>query len=148
MGKKIKLPLEIGLAAICKRIRAVKQTAEQSGSAVSALAQATAESVEEIEGILNEKQDASVPVPITIPATGWGGDSTSGWPKYYDIAVSGVTANDYAAVTLSPAGLITAAACNLCPACETLAGKVRIRAEKVPAAAIAAQCRIEKGAQV
>jgi len=58
MGKNIKLPLEKGFAALCNHIKAIKQTAEQSGSAVTALAQATAASLEEIEGILNEKQDA------------------------------------------------------------------------------------------
>lgn len=60
MGKKIKLPLENGLAALCNHIKAIKQTAEQSGSAVSALAEATAESIREIEEILNELRDRKV----------------------------------------------------------------------------------------
>lgn len=57
MGKKIKLPLETGLSALCNHIRAIKQTAEQSGSAVSSLAQATADSIGEIEDILDSKVD-------------------------------------------------------------------------------------------
>ncbi len=57
MGKNIKLPLKDGFATLCSHIKAIKRTAEQSGSAVTSLAQATAASLEEIEGILNEKQD-------------------------------------------------------------------------------------------
>lgn len=83
---------------------------------------------------------------VTIPKTGWGSDSTATYPKYYDIAVSGVTASDRANVDIAPAALSTAAACGLCPTCETLAGKIRLRAVKVPAASMAATYWVEKGA--
>lgn len=148
MGKKIKLPLENGLAALCNHIKAIKQTAEQSGSAVSALAQATAGSIEEIEGILGEKQDASNAVPFTIPATGWASeeiDESSGeadiheYSYYYDLAVDGITAKDRADVTIAPGSIETATACGLCPATETLAGKIRLRALRQPSENIAAE---------
>lgn len=82
---------------------------------------------------------------VTIRTTGWGSDSTAVYPKYYDIAVSGVTEKDWACVDISPAALSTAAACGLCPACETLAGKIRLRAVSVPAESMAANYWIEKG---
>lgn len=83
---------------------------------------------------------------VTIPATGWGSDSTATYPKYYDIAVTGVTASDRASVDIAPASMSTAVACGFCPATETLAGKIRIRAASVPAAALTANYWIEKGA--
>ncbi|MCM1236292.1 MAG: hypothetical protein NC489_39935 [Ruminococcus flavefaciens] len=82
----------------------------------------------------------------TIQKTGWKSDSTATYPNYYDIAVSGVTASDRASVDIAPAALSTAADCGLCPACETLAGVIRLRAVSVPAAAMAATYWVEKGA--
>ncbi len=67
------------------------------------------------------------------------------YPKYYDIAVPGVTASDRATVDLAPASAGTAEACGLCPSCETLAGKVRIRAASIPTASMTANYWIEKG---
>lgn len=87
----------------------------------------------------------NISASVTIRTTGWGSDSTASYPKYYDIAVSGVTEKDWASVDISPAAQPTAAACGLCPACETLAGKIRLRAVSVPAASMAANYWIEKG---
>lgn len=155
MGKKIKLPLEVGLPAIFNHIRAIKKTAEQSGSAVSALAQATAESVAEIEGILNEKQDASVAVPFTIPKTGWASmeiDESSEemadmheYSFYYDLPVDGITAKDRADVTISPGSVETATACGLCPTTETLEGKIRLRSAIQPSENIVAEYWLYSG---
>lgn len=82
---------------------------------------------------------------VTIQTTGWSSDGTAAYPKYYDIAVSGVTEKDRASVDIAPASLGTAAACGLCPACETLAGKIRLRAVSEPAASMAADYWIKKG---
>lgn len=149
MGKKIKLPLEIGLSAICNHIRAVKQTAEQSGSAVSALAQATAESLTEIEGILNEKQDASNAVPFTIPATGWVKNEItedtedkmdlSAYPYYIDIALEGMSAKDRVDVTVGLSGSEESLSCGLCPFTEAFNGKFRLRATQMPSTSMAAE---------
>ncbi|WP_295761152.1 hypothetical protein [uncultured Oscillibacter sp.] len=149
MGKKIKLPLENGLAALCNHIKAIKQTAEQSGSAVSALAQATAGSIEEIEGILSEKQDASNAVPFTVPAAGWASEEIDEngegeadmheYSYYYDLAVGGITAKDRVDVTISPGSIGTATVCGLCPTTETLAGKIRLRSASRPNENIAAE---------
>lgn len=83
---------------------------------------------------------------ITIPTSGWGSDSTATYPKYYDIAVTGVTANDRASVDIAPASIGAAIACAMCPATETLAGKIRIRAASIPGTAMNANYWIEKGA--
>lgn len=83
---------------------------------------------------------------VTIPTTGWGSDTTATYPKYYDIAVTGVTTSDRASVDIAPASFGTAVTCGLCPATETLAGKIRIRAASVPGAAMTASYFVEKGA--
>lgn len=151
MGKNIKLPLAAGFAALCNHIATIRKTAEQSGSAVSALAQATAASIEEIEGILGEKQDAVNAVPFTIPATGWaseeidesgedeGMEDMHEYSYYYDLAVDGITARDRADVTISPGSVAAATACGLCPATETLAGKIRLRSVNKPSEDIVAE---------
>lgn len=154
MGKKIKLPLETGLAALCDHIKAVKQTAEQSGSAVSALAEAMAASMEEIEGILREKQEAASAVSFTIPAAGWTPweiDETDeaagmrGYPYYYDLEVDGITAKDRADVTIAPGSVGVATACGLCPTTETLAGKIRLWSVNQPSEDITAEYWLYSG---
>lgn len=81
----------------------------------------------------------------SIPTSGWSSDSTAGYPYYYDLSVSGVTASDRADVPIAPASVSTAVKCGMCPFSETLSGKVRIRAAKIPTAAISAEYWIEKG---
>lgn len=146
MAKKFKLILERGLAALCDGIQGAREKAEAAGSAASALAEATAKSLDEVDEALDKKQDKGTGVAVTIPASDWSNDSTAGYPKYYDISVAGVTASDRADVIVSQAGMPAAVACGLCPVTETLAGKIRIRAVSVPSASIAAQYWIEKGA--
>lgn len=146
MEKKVKLLLENGLADLCKHIKSIKWTAEQSGSAVSALAEATAASVEEIEGVLDEKQDKGTAVSFTAPVDGWASDDEkSGYPYHYDLAVSGVTAKDRADITVSPSCIEAAANCGLCPTSETLAGIIRLRAATRPTAAITAEYWLSGG---
>lgn len=154
MGKKIKLPLETGLAALCDHIKAVKQTAEQSGSAVSALAEATAASMEEIEGILREKQEAASAVAFTVPAAGWASmeidendelEDIHGYPYFYDLAVDGVTVKDRADVTIAPGSVETATVCGLCPTTETLEGKIRLRSVNRPSEDIVAEYWLYSG---
>lgn len=83
--------------------------------------------------------------PITIPTSGWQSDSTAGYPKYYDISVTGITAKDRAEITISHSSLDTAKTCGLCPTNETLAGKIRVRAASIPTAAISAEYWIMDG---
>ena len=133
---------EGGLTALCAHIREVRTAAQSSGGAVVALAELLDKSLKEIEDALNDLPQST---PVTIPTTGWDSDSTTGYPKYYDIAAAGVTAADRADVTIAPGSLGTAYACGLCPTCETFAGKIRLRAANVPSAAIAAEYWVERG---
>lgn len=103
------------------------------------------QSLEQVNGLIakmgTEKLDG---VPIIIPDAGWAEDATVDYPHYYDIPVAGMTAQDRAKIDLAPAAQGTAAACGLCPSCETLEGKVRVRAASVPASAMEANCWIEQ----
>lgn len=94
---------------------------------------------------LNDTQLTALTASVTIPASGWSSDSTATYPKYYDIAVTGVTDKDRASVDIAPAGMAAAVACGLCPVTETLADKIRIRAASVPSSSIAAKYWVEKG---
>lgn len=127
------------LEAALEKIKAV--FAKMAQAWAKDLAALTAEDV----GAASESHTHISATPVTIPKTGWGSDSTATYPKYYDIAVSGVAASDRANVDIAPTALSTAAACGLCPTCETLAGKIRLRAVRVPAASMAATYWIEKG---
>lgn len=88
------------------------------------------------------KQNITPLVPITIPATGWGSDTA--YPKYphcYDIAIDGLLETDVVAVESLPESEDVARAANFMQT-QSYAGKVRLRAENVPAGAISAQYRI------
>lgn len=61
----VKALLGGGLAALCEHIKGIRTT-------VGDLAEATAQSVDEIDGILHEKQDINSKVAFTIPTTGLG----------------------------------------------------------------------------
>ena len=92
------------------------------------------------------KLDKTNAVAVSIPASGWGSDtSVAAYPKYYDLAVTGITAKDRASVYIAPTSIQTAKSCGICPTCETLAGKIRIRSAQIPSAAIAVQYWVEKG---
>lgn len=99
----------------------------------------------DLEALESGKADKPEAVSCTIPTSGWSSDSTKDYPQYYDIAVTGLTAKDRAEVTLAPSGLDTAVQCGMCQTCETLAGKIRLRAASVPASDIAAEFWIEQG---
>lgn len=113
--------------------------------AVSLMLKVVEETGKDLEAMDTSKADKPAAVPVTIPITGWGSDSTEGYPNYYDIAVSGATAKDRAEVTLAPSGMETAVRCGICQTCETLTGKIRLRAASVPASEIAAEYWIEQG---
>lgn len=109
---------------------------------VSELADLVTESIEALE---NGKAGKPAAVNITIPNTGWLSDNMPDYPKYYDFAVNGVTAQDKAALLITPNFMGAAIAAGFCPVCETLVGKIRFRAVNVPAVAIVAQYWLDKG---
>lgn len=95
---------------------------------------------------MNEaKADKPSVVSVEIPASGWKDDGTDGYPKYYDLTAAGVTDTDIATVVLLPSAIAAATGCGLCPTCETLTGKIRLRASRIPAAAMTANYWITKG---
>ena len=109
---------------------------------VAQVAQAAAEAMEEMDGV---KADKSEGVDVTIPTTGW--DETKpgdAYPYYYDIAAD-VTAKDRADLALVPASIAAAIACGMCPATETLAGVIRVRAAKTQEAEMSGEYWVMKG---
>ena len=108
---------------------------------VAELAEAMTAAVSELAAA---KADKAAAVAISIPAVGWQSDSGD-YPYYYDIVVADATAQDRAAVTIAPASIDVAIACGLCPTNETMAGKIRVRAKSVPAAALAAEYWLTQG---
>lgn len=123
----------------------LKQVEANLGSDIQQLASLLSASVRETGAALDTKQDIPLSVSCTIPVSGWASDSTADYPKYYDISVSSITAKDRAEVTLAPASLSIASKCGLCCTCETLNGKIRLRAKSVPTAAMTAEYWVEKG---
>ena len=88
------------------------------------------------------KHDVNPAVAFTIPASGWGTDSSvPSHPNYIDITVSGLLASDIVDVDVAPASTSVAVAANF-TATESYAGRFRLRAENVPTAAISAQYHI------
>lgn len=67
---KVKALLGTGLAALCSHIK-------QCNTVVSELANATADSIDEVDDILHEKQDIMAAVSFKIPVDGWGEDDSS-----------------------------------------------------------------------
>lgn len=116
----------------------MEATVSDLGEDLAQFSEVTADSVA-------AKQDKPTAVSCTIPTTGWGKDSTAGYPNYYDIAASGVMDKDRAEISLNSAGVAAAVNCGLCPTCETLANKIRVRSMTIPSAAIAAEYWIEQG---
>lgn len=129
--------------ALLQHIRASALTAKNFTSGLIAeLAQTVSDAVGELSDL---KADKTESVSATIPTAGWSSDSNTSYPNYYDIPVTGVTAQDRAEITLYPDSLETAKTCGLCPTNETLAGKIRVRASSVPASDLNIEYWVEKG---
>ena len=87
----------------------------------------------------DEKAAKVATASLTIPNTGWGTDSSvTGYTAYVDVTVSGLTASDVVVVMIAAKSASVADAACLCGACESLAGKLRIRAKHTPTAALSA----------
>lgn len=154
---KWKLTDAPAFSALINFIKQTKTTSDANAFEVSSLredfqelAEQTAQTFSEVDTALtnidSEKLDKTSGISAIIPVSGWGTDTSIGdYPKYYDLSVTGVTANDRASVIISPVCIQTAVSCGICPTCETLAGIIRIRSAKVPTEAISVQYWIEKG---
>lgn len=92
------------------------------------------------------KVDKTSSVSSTIPTTNWVSDSTySDYPYRYDLEITGVTANDFVTIIVSPASFEIARKCGLCPTNESAAGIVKVWAKTAPTSAISIEYRIEEG---
>ena len=105
---KVKALLSTGLAALCSHIK-------QCATAVSALANTTADGFDEVDDVLHEKQDITAAVPFTIPTTGWARDSTLTSYYYCDISITGLLATDIVDVTPQPESHSVARAAGFIP---------------------------------
>lgn len=75
---------------------------------------------------------------ISIPATGWKEMTGADYPYYIDIPHEKITADMIPMLTILPNSIGDASAFGICPACETVAGAVRVFTKTVPDNAIAA----------
>lgn len=110
----------------------LKQLHAKCMAKISELSNSVSETVTELSG---KKADKVAVHSLTIPASGWMSDNST-FPKYVDIAISGLTANDVVCVIVPPSAAAKAA--GICTVSESLAGKLRIRAQYVPTTAITA----------
>lgn len=135
MGKKALLIEAAKEIATTFRDYAGKLYADFSTATVSA-----------IEAVDASKVDKRNGISITIPTSGWTNDtSVTAYPYKYEISVSSITAKDLVTINIAPGSQAAATACRLCPTNETIAGKIRIRAAKIPSSSISAEYWIEKG---
>ncbi len=110
------------------------------------LALETIESVSiDLEAVEGKKADKPKAVFCVITPSGWKNDKAEKYPHYYDIAVSGATVKDRAEVTLAASSLEAASDCGLCQTCETMDGKLRLRAVSAPTADLSVEYWIEQG---
>lgn len=134
----------MGKITLLNHLKACAESAKKfTNGLVGELAQTVTEAMVELERV---KADKSSFTKVTIPVEGWKEDnSVTAYPAYYDILAQGVTAKDRASVAIAPGSLGHAAACSMCPTCETLAGVIRIRAGSAPKEAILAEYWIDQG---
>lgn len=134
----------VGVSALCGHVRSIKQTANAAANGVLQLSDALNQSITEIEAVLN---DILSTASITILPTDWTQNTTiaSAYQYYYDIINAEVTAADLPIVSVAPNSLETTAACELCPTCESMAGKVRLYSKSRPENNIVINCWVVKG---
>lgn len=78
--------------------------------------------------------DKSRATSVMIPTEGWQSDDNANYPLYYDMAVEGVTAKDFAVVAIQE----DIDALGIKHLCETIDGAVRIRTNKALSSEISA----------
>jgi hypothetical protein len=131
---KVKALLGTGLAALCSHIK-------QCNTVVSELANATADSIDEVDDILHEKQDIMAAVSFKIPVDGCGEDDSSPGYFYCDIPIAGLLVTDIVDVTVLPEFYDVAGGAGFF--CEgKVNGKLRLRAANIPVDEISAQYHI------
>lgn len=124
------------MAAKLISLAQLKESLVKANRKIAEILGAVSDAISEVNDAKADKVDVKT---LTVPNTGWGTDSTvTGYTAYVDVTVSGLTANDVVVVMIAAkSGSVADAAC-LCGACESMAGKLRIRAKHTPTAALSA----------
>ena len=128
-----------GLPALCDHIKSLKNVVVQLGEAFQG-------TVAEIEEAINDFPIAS---SISVTTTGWHSiepaNSMGEYNFYYDIIQQNIDSSDLPVVTVSPASISVAVACDLCPSCESFNGFIRLYSKAVPEENLIVQCWVLKG---
>lgn len=92
--------------------------------------------------VFERKRDVIRKGAFTIPIEGWTPDvSAEGYTMYYDIPITGLTADDRVDVTAYPISSVVAQVAGFAPV-ESMAGKIRLRVKRLPAAPVSADYTI------
>lgn len=110
---------------------------------ISKISELSSTTVDALEEMNTKKADKPQYINVTIPASNWESDSFI-YPKYYDITIEGVTANDRADIIILPKSMKTVADCGFCAVSETFVGGVRVRALKQPTETISAEIILKR----
>ena len=157
MAAKWKIPDLLGFAALIDFLKSTRKAADATASDVSGLqddvqglADRTTAGFQQANAALQtldaEKLAKTNSVPFSIDPESWELDEEAGkYPAFYELVVTGVTAKDRASIALAPASISEAVACGMCPTCETITGKIIIRAAMPPSETITAEYWIETG---
>ena len=100
-----------------------------------------------LNNIENNYVPRTTPTAFSISTNAWtvNNSETSEFIYYADITVSGLTSNDYAEINFNRASQSIIVKDNLCASGETLSGKIRLFAEKIPTENISGEYMITKG---
>lgn len=140
-------------AALLSSLARIKETADNSASAVSEVGADLAEFAELMTAGLAGKQEKEKRIPFSIPATGWQKDEEDAddWPYFLDIPVEGLTTQDVAKIYVSRESAAAARSCGICqvtqtlnPADDTGIGRIRLWTHTIPETGISAEYQIEK----
>ncbi len=101
-----------------------------------------------LDSVENNYVPRTKPTAFSISTSEWtkNNSETSEFIYYADITVSGLTSNDYAEINFNRASQNIIVEANICASGETLSGKIRLFAEKIPTAVISGEYVITKGA--
>lgn len=127
MQKPVKLPLPESFAWLCGFIGTLH-------NCMNLLAQC--------------KQDVQAVFSFTIPADGWGTDSSvPSHPFYLDISVTGMSDTDIVAVNVDPASATAARVAGLFSYTQSYSGGFRLRCKHIPETEIRAEYHITNTAE-
>ena len=143
MAQRFKVPGAVGFPALMTHVKTIKRTADAAATSAQQLSDALNMSVAEIEAALN---DFPVAVSVSIPTSGWGSlAGSSYYGLYHDIDEESIDEFDLPVVIVHPESMEIAADAQVCGACESMNGKIRVYAHSNPVDTIELSYWIMKG---